>query len=229
MPTSNGNGHGIPAAAVVLLPGEERLTAIASLREYPGNARRTDLAPIAESLEVNGQYTPIIVQASTNQVLVGNHRMKAARDVLGWDTILARFVDVDDDHARRIVLADNRTSDVGGWDDSMLSALLAAADDAGGLLGTGYQAEDMAELLAASQPYPEPDDAPPVTSRVPPDRGPDDTPPRDDDSPAWGDQADPPFRSVRVIFPTRADLEDFMAATGLDVPQGVATVTYPEP
>lgn len=155
MPTNQGNGHGQPNpdAGSDVLNGEERLTPIHDLTEYPGNARRADLEPIAESLDTNAQYSPVIVQASTGRVLVGNHRMRAARDLLGWTHILARWVDVDDERARRIVIADNRTSDLGGYDDEALVDLLeASAATAEGLTGTGYTDEDLTALLEGLEP-----------------------------------------------------------------------------
>jgi hypothetical protein len=92
---------------------------------------------IAESLQVNGQYKPITVRAGTNEVLAGNHTLKAARDKLGWAHIAATFVDVDDDEAARIVLADNRTNDLAVYDEEGLRELLESLPQ---LSGTGYDA-----------------------------------------------------------------------------------------
>jgi hypothetical protein len=82
-----------------------------ALLEYPGNPRRGDVPAIAESLRVHGQYKPVIVQEGTNHILVGNPTEKAAVS-LGWDQIDAIFATVDDDQARKIMLADNRLSDL---------------------------------------------------------------------------------------------------------------------
>ena len=84
---------------------------IAGLQHYGKNPRKGDVAAIAHSLEVNGQYKPIVVRTGTMEVLAGNHTLKAARE-LGWEQIAATFVDVDDDRAARIVLVDNRTNEV---------------------------------------------------------------------------------------------------------------------
>src|SRR5450755_1334889 len=106
---------------------------VGALLEYPANPRRGDVPAIAESLRKNDQYKPIIVQQSTNHVLCGNHTLKAAVS-LGWPEILAVFADVDDLTAKRIVLADNRLSDIAGYSADDLAALLASVDD---LAGTG--------------------------------------------------------------------------------------------
>ncbi len=114
-----------------------------SLEPYPGNARRGDVDAIAKSLEINGQFQPIIYQASTRRVLVGNHTLQAAQK-LRWAEIHAAPVDVDDDHARKIVLAANRTSDLATYDMEALADLLREVDD---LEGTGFDDSDLTDLL----------------------------------------------------------------------------------
>lgn len=131
------------------------------LVEYHGNARVGNVDAIAESLEVNGQYKPIVVNAGTltgraNEILVGNHTAKAARQ-LGWQEIAAVQVDVDDAQARRIVLVDNRTSDLATYDEEMLSSLLADVDD---FMGTGFSDLDLGSLVSSPEPKADPDDAP---------------------------------------------------------------------
>jgi hypothetical protein len=144
-PTTSSGLTAPSANTVVRAPVDE-------LRPYPGNARVHDLAAIGESLSVNGQYRPIVAQWSTKYVLVGNGTLAAAID-LGWDEINVMFVDVDDDRARRIVLADNRTSDLGAYDESALLALLNDFD--GDLLGTAYSEDALEDLIAAQGAVPE--------------------------------------------------------------------------
>ncbi len=114
------------------------------LRPYPGNPRRGDLEAIRESLRENGQYRPIVVNRSTSEVLVGNHTLKAARQ-LGWKEIAVTYVDADEARARRIVLADNRTSDLAGYDSAALADLLQELPE---LSGTGYDEDDLDALLS---------------------------------------------------------------------------------
>jgi hypothetical protein len=121
---------------------------LGDLRPYPGNARRHDVDAIAGSLRTNGQFRPLVVQRETSHVLIGNGTLRAAQQ-LGWPSVQVTFVDVDDAGARRIVLADNRTHDLGGYDDS---ALLALLQDLESFDGTGYAEEDLAALLAAVEP-----------------------------------------------------------------------------
>ena len=127
------------------------LVPIDSIKPYPGNARKGNLEAIAESLEANGQYRPVTVNRTTGEILTGNHTWQAAKN-LGWDKIAATFIEVDEATARRIVLVDNRTSDLGSYDDRALTELLkAVADEEEGLFGTGFGDDDLDDLLAAMQ------------------------------------------------------------------------------
>lgn len=113
------------------------------LEPYPGNARRGDVDAIAKSLEINGQFQPIIYQASTMYVLVGNHTLRAARK-LRWANVEAAPVEVNDEQAKKIVLAANRTADLATYDLDALAALLSDVDD---LDGTGFTDADLVGLL----------------------------------------------------------------------------------
>jgi ParB-like chromosome segregation protein Spo0J len=120
---------------------------IEDLVSYERNPRRGNVEVISHSLVANGQYRPIVVRRGTNQVLAGNHTLAAARH-LGWDRIAATFVEVSDDEAARIVLADNRTGDLGSYDNALLLDLLKDLDETEGkLLGTGYEDGDLDALL----------------------------------------------------------------------------------
>lgn len=128
-----------PGIGLDLLP---LLTPVHELREYPGNARRSNVDQLAESLTVNGQYRPVLYQRSTGHVLSGNHTLAAAKR-LGWRQLAAVAIDVDDDQAARIVLVDNRTADLGTTDQLLVLQMVEEV----GLSGTGYDGKALAELL----------------------------------------------------------------------------------
>jgi ParB-like chromosome segregation protein Spo0J len=134
------------------------------LRTYPGNARRSDLTPIAESLTVNGQYRGLVVRADNPErpdeggvILAGNHTYLAATEKLGFSAIRCELIECDDDEARRILLVDNKLPDRAGYDEDALIALLQEAADADGLTGTGWTEADLEKL--AGEQLPEPGDA----------------------------------------------------------------------
>jgi len=130
---------------------------IAELRPYPGNPRKGDLGAIKESLVENGLYKPVVVNRRTSEILAGNHTVRAAKE-LGWSEIAVSYVDVDAEQAARIVLVDNRTNDLAGYDDQALADLLAGLPK---LAGTGYDQDDLDQLLAELGAEPERPDAPP--------------------------------------------------------------------
>lgn len=114
-----------------------------TLIEFAGNPRKGNIKELKASLEANGQYKPIVVQKSTNQIIAGNHLWKAAKE-LGWTEIDAVIVDVNDEQAKKIVVADNRLADMGSYDEQALLDLLEKID----LTGTGYVEADVDDLLA---------------------------------------------------------------------------------
>jgi ParB-like chromosome segregation protein Spo0J len=122
---------------------------ITTLSEHPENPRRGNDSAVAESVEHNGFFGAVLVQKSTGYVLAGNTRLRVAR-ADGEPTLPGFLLDVDDDEARRILLADNRMSDLAFYDDSDLVTLLAnLADQEDGLLGTGYTTDQLALMLDA--------------------------------------------------------------------------------
>lgn len=126
---------------------------ISSLTAYPTNPRRGDIDAIALSLHAHGQYRPIVVQASTKFVLAGNHTLKAAKK-LGWKKIKAVLVDVDEDTAKKIVLADNRLTDIAGYNEPLLKSLLSALPE---LEGTGFtqsEVDTLDRLISGDQKEP---------------------------------------------------------------------------
>lgn len=130
--------------------GNIQSVAISSLTAYPMNPRRGDIDAIASSLTAHGQYRPIVVQASTKFVLAGNHTLKAAKK-LGWKKIKAVLVEVDDDTAKKIVLADNRLTDLAGYNEPLLKSLLEALPELDGTGFTQSEVETLDRLISGDQ------------------------------------------------------------------------------
>jgi len=118
------------------------LTPLTELQRFPGNPREGDVGAISESLRLFGQYRPIVVNKRNNQILKGNHTAAAAAS-LGWKEIAVVWVDVDDEAATRIVLADNRTADKATYDNDLLVQILGEVKT---LDGTGFDDDDVADL-----------------------------------------------------------------------------------
>lgn len=123
---------------------------------YHLNPRRGSVKDIKDSLRAHGQFKPVVVNVGTHtgrphEVLAGNHTLMAFRDLQQeepddprWRQVDGYLIDVDDDRAKRIVLVDNRTAELGTFDNEVLADLLG---DLGDLTGTGYTEMDLSGLL----------------------------------------------------------------------------------
>jgi hypothetical protein len=104
-------------------------------------------------------------------VLAGNHSVDAMVDA-GAVRMPWVWLDVDDREARRIMADDNRTAELGGYDQAMLLENLRALDAAGDLDLTAWSHDDLADLerAADASTYVPPVDVPTLADRfvVPP-------------------------------------------------------------
>jgi ParB-like chromosome segregation protein Spo0J len=126
---------------------ESLLIDINLLTPHPRNVRQGDIGAICESLKAHGQYRAIVFQKSSNQIIAGNHTWKAAKS-LGWDQIAATEFDCDDETALRILLADNKASDLATYDNDQLEDLLrelALTEKA--LEGTLFDGNNLDEII----------------------------------------------------------------------------------
>lgn len=133
--------------------GTPTTTTPEQLNYFHKNPRTGNVTAIQQSIQENGVYKPIIVNKGThtgrpNEVLAGNHTLKAIRTLAAenpndeqYQNIDIWLVDVDDTTATKIVLADNKTADLGTYDQQLLADLLQTVDD--NLDGTGYTYEDL--------------------------------------------------------------------------------------
>lgn len=123
------------------------LVDIDEVKRHPDNPREGDVDAIIESIEVNGFISPVIAQKSTGYIIAGNHRYDALQ-ALGSAVIPVIQIDVDDEMAKRYLLADNRTSDLGRYNEqNLMDLLLSMQDSELGLIGTGYTEDALNALL----------------------------------------------------------------------------------
>lgn len=143
--------------------------ALDELTPFPGNAKRGDVDQIRASLRRNGQYRSLVVREIPNGpliVLAGNHTMQALA-AEGHPTARCEVVLCDDDTARRINLADNRTAELGEYDNDALAELLSYLD--GDYEGTGYTEDDINALIT---PLDDPDELDDADNAQPPPEDP---------------------------------------------------------
>ena len=141
------------------------------LSVYYKNARRGDVDLIAESMQRNGVYKPLVVNRGTKtgrpmEVLCGNHSLMAIRRLADenprderWQTVDVYVIDVDEQQAARTVIADNKASDEATYEVEELVNLLTELPD---LAGTGFDRDELDELLEAL-------DSPELEEETPPE------------------------------------------------------------
>lgn len=125
------------------------------LSPLPGNPRKGDVNAVARSYAKFGQRKPIVARVESLDddgqplgiVIAGNHQLAAAKK-LGWDEIAVVWVYDDDLTAKAFALADNKTSDLGDYDNDAIADFLAdlTVDDSL-LAATGFSSREIAHLL----------------------------------------------------------------------------------
>ncbi len=130
------------------------ITPIETFKALEGNPRRGNVEAVVKSYEKFGQRKPIVARREVDKsfmVISGNHQLLAAIK-LGWTHIAATIVDEDISVSEAFALADNRTADLGTYDDSALAEMLErVAVDESMLDATGYDLSDL-ELLLGIEP-----------------------------------------------------------------------------
>lgn len=123
---------------------------IDNFKPHPKNVRQGDVGAISISLEAHGQYKPILVQKGTGHIIAGNHTWQAAK-ALGWKEIAVQELEVDDDKALRILLADNRTTDLATYDEAALAEVLSEFARGFDMDGLIFDQDDLDDLLRREQ------------------------------------------------------------------------------
>lgn len=96
---------------------------IDTLKGLPNNPRLGDVETVAASLTRFGQRKPIVVRKDDGTIIAGNHTWQAAKK-LGWTEIAVAYVGDDDVTAKAFALADNRTAELGSYDEQALLDLI---------------------------------------------------------------------------------------------------------
>ena len=142
------------AARLSALVPDRRLVssrvALDTLHEDPANARThgpENLDAIEASLRRFGQAELLVVQAETGRVIGGNGRLKVMRK-LGMTHADVVELDVDNLTATALGIALNRTGELAGWDEEVLSGLLDGLREEDALDGTGFDESELDRMIA---------------------------------------------------------------------------------
>lgn len=116
---------------------------------HPRNANQGDVGMVSESIEENGWYGFVLAQESTGYIIAGHTRVRSAR-ALGATHLPVVWLDVPDAvKAMKMLIVDNRSTRA-GWDDpNVMTENLVEINmtDESGLLGTGYDIDDLDNMM----------------------------------------------------------------------------------
>lgn len=96
---------------------------ISELHPYENNARthsESQLEAICNSIKEFGFINPVIIDEN-NMILVGHGRIEASKRLGMTQAPFRRVTNLTDDQKKAYILADNKLSDLGGWDEEMLA------------------------------------------------------------------------------------------------------------
>jgi ParB-like chromosome segregation protein Spo0J len=97
---------------------------IADLKPDPANPRRhskKQVRQIARSIETFGFNVPVLVDAE-DKIIAGHGRLLAYQE-LGWNEVPTLCLEhLSPGQARAFMIADNRLSEIAGWDDRRFRA-----------------------------------------------------------------------------------------------------------
>lgn len=116
------------------------------LKPYENNAKihsETQVKQIADSISEFGFLNPCLIDKDFN-IIAGHGRVMAAKK-LGMETVPCIFVEgLTEAQRRAYILADNRLTELGEWDDSLVSAELSKLKEDGfDIQLTGFDIDDI--------------------------------------------------------------------------------------
>lgn len=133
------------------------------LEKWPRNPKEHDLGEIHQSFKRFGYVNPIIINEKSGRMVVGHGRVDTLiqKQSLGepppkrirkngkdWLVPVIRGIGFDDEmEAEAYGIADNRTSEVGGWNEGLLPDVLKDLAEGPGLEGIGFDGDDLDKML----------------------------------------------------------------------------------
>lgn len=113
------------------------------------NPRKNDssVKKVAASISRFGFGSPILARRENGEIIAGHTRVKAAKK-LGLTHVPVRYLDLSEDEAHKLAVADNKTAEEASWDQAALAEIMGEWDDAGEEFdGLGFDDEELSKLL----------------------------------------------------------------------------------
>lgn len=138
---------------------------LSELVRAPRNPKEHHVQAIAESVERFGYVSPLILDDATGKLVAGHGRLDALQAMKAQGRAAPERVQVHDGEwlvpvvrgvsfgnaaeAEAYLVADNRTTELGGWDEVVLADVLSDLAAQETLEGTGWDSEEVDNLIAA--------------------------------------------------------------------------------
>lgn len=134
---------------------------------WSGNPKDHDVGLMHELYTTFGFVAPVGINEANGQLLWGHGRIKTAmqRKAAGdpppdrvvvrdgeWYLPVVRGISMDPEKGHRYVVADNRATERGGWEDKKLADALTEMAAQGNIEETGYDGDDLDKLLEVLKP-----------------------------------------------------------------------------
>ena len=130
--------------------------ALSKLKPYERNAKKhpqEQVEKIKNSIIEFGFLSPCLIDKDKN-IIAGHGRVMAAQD-LGMETVPCVFIEgLTEEQRRAYILADNRLTELGGWDDELLNIELEELSDAGfDVAISGFEWNEIGDIEVVDDEY----------------------------------------------------------------------------
>jgi hypothetical protein len=140
---------------------------LSAVERWPRNPKAHDLSAIQASLRRFGFVAPIVRDESTGRLVAGHGRLEALLGLRRTGQTPPARIEVETDgewlvpvlcgvsfanerEAEAYLLADNRLTEIGGWEESLLVDALRDLRDVDGLAGIGWSTREVDALIRAA-------------------------------------------------------------------------------
>jgi len=140
------------------------LTPLSEITEADRNVKDHDIGAIHESMNRFGFTSPLLMNEATKKLVAGHGRVEALRQKKQFGEKLPNNIEVSDngdwlvpiirgvyfkneEEAQAYLLADNRLTELGGWNTTALVEELQKLAESSSLEGTGFDDADLNALM----------------------------------------------------------------------------------
>jgi hypothetical protein len=136
-------------------------------RMWSDNPKDHDLGVLHGSFEDYGYVDPILINEASGELLKGHGRVQTAmqRKAAGdpppervrvrdgeWYLPVVRGISMDPDTGHKYAIMDNRSTELGGWQEQKLGEVLAQMAAEGEVESTGFDEDDVDRILQDLRP-----------------------------------------------------------------------------